>query len=52
MLTGYRRVSKAGGTQMLDLQRGALLGAGIPAEQLYETTPPASATTGPGRGRA
>ena len=29
MLIGYARVSKADGTQLLDLQRDALLGAGI-----------------------
>jgi DNA invertase Pin-like site-specific DNA recombinase len=36
MLLGYMRVSKADGTQVLDLQRDALLGAGIPADRLYE----------------
>ena len=36
MLIGYMRVSKADGSQVLDLQRDALLGAGIPAGQLYE----------------
>ena len=36
MLIGYVRVSKADGSQVLDLQRGALLGAGIPADWLYE----------------
>jgi DNA invertase Pin-like site-specific DNA recombinase len=36
MLLGYMRVSKADGTQVLDLQRDALLGAGIPAARLYE----------------
>ena len=36
MLIGYTRVSKADGSQALDLQRDALLGAGIPAGQLYE----------------
>jgi DNA invertase Pin-like site-specific DNA recombinase len=35
-LIGYMRVSKADGSQALDLQRDALLGAGIPARQLYE----------------
>jgi len=36
MLIGYMRVSKADGSQVLDLQRDALLGAGIPVDQLYE----------------
>ncbi len=36
MLIGYMRVSKADGSQVLDLQRDALLGAGIPADRLYE----------------
>lgn len=36
MLIGYMRVSRADGSQVLDLQRDALLGAGIPADRLYE----------------
>jgi len=36
MLIGYMRVSKADGSQVLDLQRDALLGAGIPTDRLYE----------------
>ena len=36
VLIGYMRVSKADGSQALDLQRDALLGAGIPADRLYE----------------
>jgi DNA invertase Pin-like site-specific DNA recombinase len=36
VLIGYMRVSKADGSQALELQRDALLGAGIPAGQLYE----------------
>jgi DNA invertase Pin-like site-specific DNA recombinase len=36
MLIGYMRVSKADGSQTLDLQRDALLGAGIAVEHLYE----------------
>jgi DNA invertase Pin-like site-specific DNA recombinase len=35
-LIGYMRVNKADGSQTLDLQRDALLVAGIPAGQLYE----------------
>lgn len=36
MLIGYMRVSKADGSQALDLQRDALLAAGILADRLYE----------------
>ena len=36
MLVGYMRVSKADGSQTTDLQRDALLAAGIGAESLYE----------------
>lgn len=36
MLVGYMRVSKADGSQVTDLQRGALIEAGVDAEQLYE----------------
>lgn len=36
MLIGYMRVSKADGSQTLDLQRDALLGAGVKPEHLYE----------------
>ena len=36
MLIGYMRVSKSDGTQTLDLQRDALLAAGVRPEQLYE----------------
>ncbi|WP_152048728.1 recombinase family protein [Aureimonas psammosilenae] len=36
MLIGYMRVSKSDGSQTLDLQRDALLAAGIPPEHLYE----------------
>lgn len=36
MLIGYMRVSKADGSQVLDLQRDALLGAGVEAEHLYD----------------
>lgn len=35
MLIGYMRVSKADGSQVLDLQRDALLAAGIEASRLY-----------------
>lgn len=36
MLIGYMRVSKSDGTQTLDLQRDALLTAGVASERLYE----------------
>ena len=36
MQLGYLRVSKADGRQALDLQRDALLDAGVAADQLYE----------------
>ena len=35
-LVGYMRVSKADGSQVLDLQRDALLEAGVDPSQLYE----------------
>jgi DNA invertase Pin-like site-specific DNA recombinase len=36
VLIGYMRVSKADGSQVLDLQRAALLAAGVLAPQLYQ----------------
>jgi DNA invertase Pin-like site-specific DNA recombinase len=36
MHIGYMRVSKSDGSQTLDLQRDALLAAGVAAERLYE----------------
>ena len=36
MLIGYMRVSKADGSQVLDLQRDALQVAGVTAEHIYE----------------
>jgi len=36
MLVGYARVSKADGTQVLDLQRDALREAGVAAQHIYE----------------
>lgn len=35
MLIGYARVSKADGSQSLDLQKDALIAAGVGAEQIY-----------------
>ena len=36
MLIGYARVSKADGSQLLDLQRDALTDAGVAEERIYE----------------
>ena len=36
MLIGYMRVSKSDGSQSLDLQRDALVAAGVAPERLYE----------------
>ena len=36
MLIGYMRVSKAGGSQSTDLQRDALISAGVSPDHLYE----------------
>ncbi|MEI8397183.1 MAG: recombinase family protein, partial [Rhodospirillaceae bacterium] len=36
MLLGYMRVSKADGSQVVDLQRDALVGAGVDPQHLYE----------------
>ena len=36
MLVGYMRISKADGSQSVDLQRDALLAAGIDSERMYE----------------
>jgi DNA invertase Pin-like site-specific DNA recombinase len=36
VLIGYMRVSKADGSQVLDLQRDTLIGAGVPSDRLYE----------------
>ena len=36
MLVGYMRVSKSDGSQTLDLQRDALLAAGVEAQHIYE----------------
>jgi DNA invertase Pin-like site-specific DNA recombinase len=36
MKIGYTRVSKADGSQVLDLQRDALTGAGVATEHIYE----------------
>lgn len=38
MLIGYMRVSKADGSQATDLQRDALIAAGVDPVHLYEGT--------------
>ena len=38
MLIGYVRVSKADGSQLLDMQLDALIGAGVAADRIYEET--------------
>ena len=48
MLIGYMRVSKADGSQVLDMQRDALLAAGIDAEHMYEDLASGSLNTRPG----
>ncbi len=48
MLIGYMRVSKADGSQVLDLQRDALLAAGINTAQIYEDMASGSLDARPG----
>lgn len=48
MLIGYMRVSKADGSQVLDLQRDALAAAGIDSEQVYEDMASGSLDARPG----
>ena len=48
MLIGYMRVSKADGSQVLDLQRDALLVAGINTEHIYEDMAAGSLDARPG----
>ncbi len=36
MLIGYARVSKADGSQLLDMQLDALISAGVAADRIYE----------------
>ena len=47
MQIGYMRVSKADGSQTLDLQRDALLAAGIEPTSSMRISPPGAAMTGP-----
>jgi DNA invertase Pin-like site-specific DNA recombinase len=48
MLIGYMRVSKADGSQVLDMQRDVLLAAGIATEQIYEDLASGSLDARPG----
>lgn len=48
MLVGYARVSKADGSQATDLQRDALLAAGVTAEAIWEDRASGSADDRPG----
>ena len=48
-LVGYMRVSKADGSQVLDLQADALLAAGIPERNLYSDTASGKRDDRPGR---
>ena len=48
MLIGYMRVSKADGSQVLDMQRDALLTAGIDTDQVYEDMASGSLDARPG----
>ena len=47
MLIGYQRVSKADGSQVFDLQRDALLAAGVAEENIYQDKASGSRMTGP-----
>ena len=47
MLVGYMRVSKADGSQTTNLQRDALLAAGVDAVQLYDDHASGTATIVP-----
>ena len=48
MLIGYARVSKADGSQSLDLQRDALTGAGVAPASIYEDEVSGKKATRPG----
>ena len=47
MLIGYMRVSKADGSQVLDLQHDALIAAGVEPAQFMKTSVAAPRMTGP-----
>lgn len=48
MLIGYMRVSKADGSQILDMQRDALLAAGVNTEHIYDDKASGSLDARPG----
>ena len=48
MLIGYMRVSKADGSQVLDMQRDALIAAGVTTEHIYEDLASGSLDERPG----
>ena len=48
MLIGYMRVSKADGSQALDMQRDALQAAGVQTEHVYEDLASGSLDARPG----
>lgn len=48
MLIGYARISKADGSQSLDLQRDALIAAGVAADRIYEDQASGARDTRPG----
>ena len=48
MLIGYARVSKADGSQSLDLQRDALIAASVDARQIYSDRASGKKTERPG----
>jgi DNA invertase Pin-like site-specific DNA recombinase len=52
MLIGSMRVSKSDGSQSLDLQRDALVAAGVAPERLYEDHASGRQERGPGSRRA
>jgi hypothetical protein len=52
MLVGYMRVSKTDGSQTLELQRDALLAAGVGTATSTTTTHPGAAMTAPVSSRA
>ena len=48
MMIGYARVSKADGTQALDLQKDALIQAGVDSQHIYEDFISGKQTVRPG----
>ncbi len=47
MMVGYMRVSTDGDRQVMDLQRDALLAAGVDERHLYEDRPAATVAIAP-----